>query len=125
MRRSAPELSRVAWAVPLLVAHVPLHLGLGLWFIGCTPAERQEAKTVIAVAEPACAAGLSSFAAAPELAPICVGAAEIADAILDILAERTAAATTEPGRMAAKQRPTDPEIHRRIVKRRAERGGAK
>jgi hypothetical protein len=110
--KSAPELSRVAWASCLLV--VWAFAGTCL---ACTVADRKTAKSIADGAVVPCEAGLTILADAPELAGVCVGVDELIDAALAWADDHQAA----PGAMklSAHAKPTKADIHRIVMKRRA------
>lgn len=77
---------------------------------GCTPAERAEAATAARASVPACEAGLTLLADAPELAPLCATVPEIEAAVAELIAEYQA---SHPGVPAAAE-PTKAAKHRRV-----------
>lgn len=104
----APTTAKSAPRVPPL----PL-LALLLVLVGCTPSERATAATAARMAVPACEAGLTLLAEAPELAPFCAAAPEVEAAVAELVAEWQAAhpGTPAPG-------PTLADRHRRVHARR-------
>lgn len=88
--------------------------------IGCTPAEVQWVNGGITIGGQVCQ-GVVIAAGDPALAPICATAAEVAEAIAQLIE----AAKAAPGAMAAAAPPSNAAIYRQVIANRAKKASAK